>query len=627
MVIAESEHAFPGIYKEEMYMKMISVRSRLMLGGIAGGLALAATGCGGGTQTTTATLQSQTIAFNTIPSQTVGTAVALSATASSGLTVSFASTTTGVCTVNSTTNATRASLIAAGTCTIQATQTGNASFLAATPVSQSFTVNAATSNPAPTIDSISPTFIEVESVAQTVTLTGTYFLTTTTATYGGAAHAITFVNSTTITLSLSVTDQAATGSDEIVLTNPAPGGGTASINLSVVSQLDTMLTHSQLAVGDQARLQRLIQKGRSGSPVTLAAIGGSITQGTGATSTSQCYASLVQDWWNTTFPGSASTLINAGIGATGSDYGSLRVQRDVLSKNPDLVIIEFAVNDLGNEAGLSDTYEGLLRQVLDAPFHPAVILLFMMEYGLPVVEANMTAQPWQSAIGANYNVPMVSYFDAIGPELTNGNITLSEITADDVHPSNLGHAYAAQFIAQNIQNAIDHFPAGSALEDIPATAAPLHSADFEFTSLQDGIGDDGPALDPTANSGWADESANSMASLYWPPSGLFSSTPGSTLDFTVTGKEILIGYWVSGGPTMTAPMGEASVTVDGVAYYSDLDGWFGQTWGGYRGMTRVGSGLVSGPHQVQITLLSTEDTGGSTGHDFIVLSVGAGGVE
>jgi lysophospholipase L1-like esterase len=607
---------------------MRKVVRRLMLGGIAGGLALVAAGCGGGgTQTTTSTLQSQTIAFNTITSQTVGAAVALSATASSGLTVSFSSTTEGVCTVNGATNGAMASLMAAGTCTIQATQAGDALFQAATPVLQSFTVNAATSNPAPTIASISPTFIEVESAAQTVTLTGTNYLTTTTATYNGAAHAITFVNSTTITLTLSATDQAATGSEAIVLTNPAPGGGTASINLSVVSQLDTMLTLSQLAVGDQARLQRLIQKGRAGSPVTLAAIGGSITQGTGATSTSECYASLVQDWWNTTFPSSASTLVNAGIGATGSDYGSLRVERDVLSKNPDLVIIEFAVNDLGNEAGLSDTYEGVVRQVLDAPSHPAVILLFMMTYGLPVVEDNMTAQPWQSAIGTNYNVPMVSYFDAIGPELTNGNITLSEITADDVHPSNLGHAYAAQFIAQNIQNAIDNFPAGSALEDIPATAAALHSTDFEFTSLVDGIGDDGPALDPTANSGWTEESVYSMASLYWPPSGLFSSTPGSTLDFTVTGKEILIGYWVFDGATMTAPMGEASVTVDGVAYYSDLDGWFDQTWGGYRGETRVGNSLASGPHQVQITLLSTEDPGGSTGHDFIVLSVGAGGVQ
>ena len=60
----------------------------------------------------------------------------MSATASSGLAVSFASTTTSVCTVSGTT----VTLVAVGTCTIQATQAGNANYAAATPVNQSFQV-------------------------------------------------------------------------------------------------------------------------------------------------------------------------------------------------------------------------------------------------------------------------------------------------------------------------------------------------------------------------------------------------------------------------------------------------------------------------------------------------------
>ena len=85
--------------------------------------------------------QSQTITFGSLPNQTLGTApFTLSATASSGLPVSFASTTTSVCTVSGTT----ATLVAAGTCTIQATQAGNANYSAATPVSESFQVAAAT---------------------------------------------------------------------------------------------------------------------------------------------------------------------------------------------------------------------------------------------------------------------------------------------------------------------------------------------------------------------------------------------------------------------------------------------------------------------------------------------------
>ena len=80
--------------------------------------------------------QSQTIVFSAIASQTVGSSLALSATASSGLPVSFTSSTPTVCTVSANT----ASLIASGTCTIVASQAGNAAYLAASPVSQSFAV-------------------------------------------------------------------------------------------------------------------------------------------------------------------------------------------------------------------------------------------------------------------------------------------------------------------------------------------------------------------------------------------------------------------------------------------------------------------------------------------------------
>ena len=87
--------------------------------------------------------EAQTITFSNPGAQTVGTPLTLSASATSGLTVSFASQTTSVCTVSGST----ATFIAAGTCTIQATQAGNSTWAAATPVSQSFTVKAATGGP------------------------------------------------------------------------------------------------------------------------------------------------------------------------------------------------------------------------------------------------------------------------------------------------------------------------------------------------------------------------------------------------------------------------------------------------------------------------------------------------
>lgn len=68
--------------------------------------------------------------------------LALVATASSGLTVTFNSTTSGICTVNLAT----LTPVSVGTCTITASQTGNTNYLAATPVMQSFTINPAASS-------------------------------------------------------------------------------------------------------------------------------------------------------------------------------------------------------------------------------------------------------------------------------------------------------------------------------------------------------------------------------------------------------------------------------------------------------------------------------------------------
>ncbi len=82
----------------------------------------------------------QRITFAALGNKTFGDAAfELSASASSGLAVSFSSLTTGVCTVADGT----VTIKGAGTCTIEASQSGNANYNAATPVEQSFSIEKA----------------------------------------------------------------------------------------------------------------------------------------------------------------------------------------------------------------------------------------------------------------------------------------------------------------------------------------------------------------------------------------------------------------------------------------------------------------------------------------------------
>jgi len=92
-------------------------------------------------QSFTVAKASQTIAFGALAARSLGTApFSITATASSGLAVTFASLTTPVCTVSGTT----LTLVAVGTCTIEASQAGNFNYLAAPNVSQSFSVTSLT---------------------------------------------------------------------------------------------------------------------------------------------------------------------------------------------------------------------------------------------------------------------------------------------------------------------------------------------------------------------------------------------------------------------------------------------------------------------------------------------------
>jgi hypothetical protein len=105
-------------------------------------LDIAASGLSGASQTQTINKADQTITFGSLADKIVTDAdFTVGATASSGLTVSFASQTPSTCSVVS---GTTVSIDAVGLCTIRASQAGNGDYNAATNVDNSFNISAAT---------------------------------------------------------------------------------------------------------------------------------------------------------------------------------------------------------------------------------------------------------------------------------------------------------------------------------------------------------------------------------------------------------------------------------------------------------------------------------------------------
>lgn len=96
-------------------------------------------------------------------------------------------------------------------------------------------------NPVPSITSLSPTQQAAGSQGQVLAINGSGFVSSSTATYNGAAHTVTYGGSSTqISIALTASDLAATGNFPVVVTNPSPGGGVSSpVNFNVVTGTPT----------------------------------------------------------------------------------------------------------------------------------------------------------------------------------------------------------------------------------------------------------------------------------------------------------------------------------------------------------------------------------------------------
>jgi hypothetical protein len=94
----------------------------------------------------------------------------------------------------------------------------------------------------------------------------------------------------------------------------------------------------------------------SGADIKIAYLGGSITAQPGWRPKTLAY-------FQKTYPAAKFSEINAAIGGTGSDLGVFRVKQDVLDKKPDLLFVEFAVNDGGaSPEQIYRCMEGIVRQ-------------------------------------------------------------------------------------------------------------------------------------------------------------------------------------------------------------------------------------------------------------------------
>ena len=225
--------------------------------------------------------------------------------------------------------------------------------------------------------------------------------------------------------------------------------------------------------GNRALLVQLFKKAEKGEPITVASIGGSITQGVNDAGKDRSYGKLVSEWFEEKF-GIVVTNINAGIGSTGSLVGVHRLESDVLSHNPDLVILEYSVNDMSSRDKFAylETYEAIIRRVLekDIALMTAVFGGTGKQYYTDYLSLHI-----HSAL--HYDLPVIDYYSSLFRYLDSGVIKWYDeenkeeggITKDNLHPNFAGH----KMISSAMNNYLEDVYAKYQADEVYETALTL----------------------------------------------------------------------------------------------------------------------------------------------------------
>ena len=241
----------------------------------------------------------------------------------------------------------------------------------------------------------------------------------------------------------------------------------------------TTLSGFSTVYADGGTLGDVLQQKFAGKDkLNVCFIGGSITEGTGATELDKSYASLVAKHLEDVSPISVE-YFNAGIGGTGSDFGVLRLNHDVLQYNPDIVFVEFAINDVGTPADeVKKNMEGIVRQIRAKNEKTAIVFI----YTTNTEKAAVTAL--HDEVANYYGICAINIQDYVWG-LSEG---ISGYLKDGVHPNDDGHKLYADYIISQLDNNAENvitFAADKAANFGSEYASPRF-ADMTEWNLSDG---------------------------------------------------------------------------------------------------------------------------------------------
>ena len=391
------------------------------------------------------------------------------------------------------------------------------------------------------------------------------------------------------------------------------GGGANVANAAIAALLSGIGTAAAADASDFAtaaqgagaaqvkggNLARFIARAKTGAALVVTGLGDSIMAGTGATTGTNDYMTLVKNDLTTRFAPATFTFNNRAVsGYTMAAHGISGTIASALADKADLYIVSVGRNDVVADGA---TYAGLPVQGYRLPQSMRALEVLVREIRRTVPQADIlihTENP--AAVYATdgdlraYNAALSRLAAAYGCEFTDGYGAFaalgdySSLLSDAVHPSVAGHAVHAATILSALPSDSNLPPRATSGF---AAAGGLHSPQL---------------VDPSRGSfGWQVQAVPGGSSAgSWVNTGTWAgtnpavtSTAGSYAEFTFTGTELALSV-----STSAADAAHVVVTVDGAIVNADAN--LAVIPSTFQPLVVFAAGLTPGQHTVRLALIS-----------------------
>ena len=172
--------------------------------------------------------------------------------------------------------------------------------------------------------------------------------------------------------------------------------------------------------------------------LTVAFMGGSVTQGYANLAIHRgAYPELVAN--ALCERGCSTECVLCAEAGMGTMQGNLIADQYVLARRPDIVFLEFAINETTLKPSVI-SFESLLRKLLTAPDPPVVCLLMLRSM------QGYSCESFMVPIAEHYHLPHISLNKALAPAMERGDLTWQDYGDEESHPNPEGHRLLAEMV-------------------------------------------------------------------------------------------------------------------------------------------------------------------------------------